>query len=112
MRDVETDSQICGAVPHEMGKARTYIILCGTGLIKMRTIFDGPGGSNEIFKWLRNDPMMLHNTSTDIFHWKPEKDIHHQDVVWHTEVKRQWVVKSAVIGEGDKMMEKEQFIQP
>lgn len=82
VRDVETDGQICGAVLHEMGKARTYIILCGTGLIKMRTIFDGPGGSNDIFKWLRNGPMMLHNTSAGIFHLKPEKDIQHQqDVV-------------------------------
>lgn len=77
----------------------------------MRTIFDGPGGSNDIFKWLRNGPMMLHNTSAGIFHWKPEKDIQHQqDVVWrYTEVKRQLVVKSAVIGEGDKMMEKKQW---
>lgn len=74
LRDVETDGQICGAEQYEMGKARTYIILCGTGLIKMRTIFDGLAGSNEIFKWLRKDPMMLLNTSTRIFHWKPEKD--------------------------------------
>jgi len=36
IRDLQADAQICGAVSHEMGSARTYIILCGTGLIKMR----------------------------------------------------------------------------
>lgn len=82
---METDGEICGTGPHAMGSAHshTHIILCGTGLIKIRIIFDGPGGSNEIFKWLRNNPMMLHNTSSGIFHWKTEKDMHlqHRDAV-------------------------------